>query len=427
MQHFSRLLDACEAIGGLAKELGVGLLEAEDTRLDGRTVRIAGRSLLNFCSCSYLGLELDPRLIEGAIDATRRFGTQFSVSRAFVSAPQYSELETLLAQITGGPTLVLPNTTLAHAAALPTLVGEGDVVLLDQLVHLSVQILVPLLERIGARVERLPHARMDRLETRLRALEATHPRVWFLLDGVYSMNGGLAAIDELRWLLERHPALHLYVDDAHGTSWTGRSGRGHALEQLTRRERVVVALSLNKSFGAGGGALVFPDESTRRRVRYTSTPTNFTGPLQPPMLGAAVASARIHASDEIGHLQGELRRLVEYANHRSIDLGLPLLNRESVVPIRFIGLGPQAASTSMATHLLERGLLPSCAVFPAVPAHQTGIRFTVTRHHQPADLDLLLETIADFLPEALARGGIDRAALDRAFGLKTEPVASEGS
>jgi hypothetical protein len=62
-------------------------------------------------------------------------------------------------------------------------------------------------------------------------------------------------------------------------------------------------------------------------------------------------------------------------------------------------------------------------VFPAVPPHQTGIRFTVTRHQRPADLDLLLETIADFLPEALARGGIDREALDEAFGLKSETAA----
>jgi 7-keto-8-aminopelargonate synthetase-like enzyme len=427
MQDSSRLLDACDAVGHLAKSLGIGLLDAEDTRLDGRTVRVGGRSLLNFCSCSYLGLELDPRLIEGAIDATRRFGTQFSVSRAFVSAPPYSELEGLLSEITRGPTLVLPSTTLATAAALPSLVGDGDAVLLDQQVHMSVQMVAPTLEWAGVHIERVPHARMDQLETRLRELEARHRRVWFLIDGVYSMHGDLAALGELQWLLERHPALQLYVDDAHGTSWTGRNGRGHALESLPRRDRVIVALSLNKSFGAGGGALVFPDESTRQRVRHTSAPTNFTGPLQPPMIGAALASARIHASDEIDRLQGELRYLVEHVNDRAVELGLPLLHHETVVPIRFIGLGPQAASTALATHLMERGLLTSCALFPAVPPHQTGIRFTVTRHHELADLDMLLETIADFLPEALARGNTDRAAVDRVFGLKPEPAASEAS
>ena len=146
--------------------------------------------------------------------------------------------------------------------------------------------------------------------------------------------------------------------------------------------------------------------------------------IGPTMIGAALASARIHVSKEIGRLQGELRRLIEHANRRAVELGLPLLHRDTAVPIRFIGLGPQEAATAMATHLLERGLLASCALFPAVPVHQTGIRFTVTRHQQPADLDLLLETIAEFLPEALARGGTDRMAVDRAFELKTEPAPS---
>ena len=179
--------------------------------------------------------------------------------------------------------------------------------------------------------------------------------------------------------------------------------------------------------GVPARLLVFPDENTLQRVRHTSPPTNFGGPLQPPMLGAAVASARIHASPEIHELQAELRQLLEHTNHRAVELGLPLLHRETVAPIRFIGLGPAEAATAMATHLLERGLLASCALFPAVPPHQTGIRFTVTRHHQLADIELLLETIADFLPEALARGGVDRAAVDLAFGPNAEPLAATGS
>jgi len=422
MRHFSKLLDVCDAIGHLARELGVGLLDAEDTRLDGRTVRIQGRSLLNYCSCSALGLELDPRLIEGAVDATRRFGTQFSMSRAFVSAPPYAELEERLGELAGAPCLVLPTTSLASAAALPSLVRSEDAVLVDQQVHMSVQVVMPLLERIGVHVEQVPHGRTEELDTHIRALEPRHARVWYLTDGVHSMHGALAATDDLHWLLERHPGLHLYVDDAHGTSWTGRHGRGHALELLPRRERVVVALSLNKSFGAGGAALVLPDEKLRQRVRHTSVPTNFAGPLQPPMLGAALASAAIHLTPEIETLQQELHDRIDHVNRRARELGLPLLHPETVVPIRFVGLGPGEASIAMASHLLERGLLASCALFPAVPPHQTGIRFTVTRHHELADLDLLLETLAEYLPEALARGGTDRAALERAFGAKTEPL-----
>jgi 7-keto-8-aminopelargonate synthetase-like enzyme len=419
MAASSDLLDACDVVGGLAREHGIGLLEAEDERLDGRSVRVGGRRLLQFCSCSYLGLELDPRLVEGAIDAARRFGTQFSVSRAFLSAPPYAELEARLDALTGGFCVVTPNTTLASAAALPSLVREGDAVLLDHQVHMTVQQAVPLLQRLGAAVELVRHGALERVEARLRELRGRHPRVWLLLDGVYSMHGDLAPIEALAWLLGRYEQLHLYVDDAHGTSWTGRHGRGHALEHLrgAERERAVVALSLNKSFGAGGGCLVLPDEAARRRVRHTAGPLLFTGPLQPPTLGAALASARVHASPELERLQAELGERIGHANARCRELGLPLLFPHERVPIRFVGLGPRAASVAMARHLRERGLLASCALFPAVPAHQTGIRFTLTRHHALEDVDRLLEEMAHFLPRALAAGGVTRAEVERSFGL----------
>jgi len=419
MASHSDLLDACDAVGDVARERGIGLLQAEDDRLDGRTVRVEGRRLLHFCSCSYLGLELDPRLVAGAIDAARRFGTQFSVSRAFLSAPPYAELEARLDEITGGFTLVTPNTTLASAAALPSLVREDDAVLFDHQLHMTVQQLIPLLQRLGAAVEVVRHGRLDKIEARIRELRGRHRRVWLLLDGVYSMHGDLAPIEALGWLLGRYEQLQLFVDDAHGTSWTGRHGRGHALERLRgpERERAIVALSLNKSFAAGGGALVLPDEATRRRVRHTAAPLLFTGPLQPPTLGAGLASARIHLSAELERLHTELRERIGYANARSQELGLPLLFPDQVSPIRFVGLGPRGASIAMTAHLKERGLLASCALFPAVPAHQTGLRFTLTRHHTLEDVDRLLTEMSRFLPSALAAGGVARADVERAFGL----------
>src|SRR5262249_43427551 len=157
-------------------------------------------------------------------------------------------------------------------------------------------------------VELVRHGRLDRIEERVAALGSRHRRVWLLLDGVYSMHGDRAPIEALGLLLGRHERLRLFVDDAHGTGWTGRHGRGPALERLSEAERAraVVVLSLNKSFAAGGGALVLPDEAARRRVRHTAAPLLFTGPLQPPTLGAALASARLHRSPELARLQAEL-------------------------------------------------------------------------------------------------------------------------
>jgi len=98
---------------------------AEDERLDGRTITVLGRRLVNFGSCSYLGLETHPAMRAGVVDAVGRYGTQFSSSRAFLSAPAYDAAERALAALFGRATILTPSTTLGHLAALPTVVSPA--------------------------------------------------------------------------------------------------------------------------------------------------------------------------------------------------------------------------------------------------------------------------------------------------------------
>jgi 7-keto-8-aminopelargonate synthetase-like enzyme len=411
---------------GIAR--GIAHRTVEDTHLDGRVITLDAHRAINFASCSYLGLEVDPRLKAAAIDAVERLGTQFSSSRSYLSAPPYAELEVLIGEMTGGHALVTPNTTLAHLSALPVIIGEEDAVILDHQVHHTVQLAVPQLRQQGARIEFIRHERMDQLDARIGELARHHPKVWYLADGVYSMYGNLAATDALRWLSGEHEQLHLYIDDAHGTSWRGRHGRGFALSELAGVERCFVAMSLNKAFAAAGGALVFPDAETRDRVAKCGGPMIFTGPLQPPMLGAAIASARIHLSEEISSLQCELMERVQFANRTAAELGVPLANT-CEVPIRFVALGKPVIAYDMVEHLLERGMLTNCAVFPAVPAKRCGVRFTLTRHQSLDDIRNLLEAVAEYLPAALKAAGSSREQIDADFGLtpKAKNRSSESS
>src|SRR5262252_2977214 len=136
---------------------------AEDERADGRTVTLDGHRLIHFASCSYLGLETDRRLKDAACQAIERYGTQFASSRAYLSAPLYAELESHLAQMTGGlPVVVTQTTSLGHLAALPVLVGERDAVLCDIKVHASVQAVLPTLRQTGVKCEFVQHNRIDR-------------------------------------------------------------------------------------------------------------------------------------------------------------------------------------------------------------------------------------------------------------------------
>src|SRR5690242_10589717 len=146
---------------------GKGLLlrTAGDEVLDGRTISLDGVELVNFGSCSYLGLELDPRMRQGVVDAVMRYGTQFSASRFYMSVSPYDELEELLSEMFGGHALVAPSTSLGHLSALPVLVTDRDAIVLDQQVHASVQTAASQLRLNGVTVEMIRHNRMDRLET----------------------------------------------------------------------------------------------------------------------------------------------------------------------------------------------------------------------------------------------------------------------
>jgi 7-keto-8-aminopelargonate synthetase-like enzyme len=115
-------------------------------------------------------------------------------------------------------------------------------------------------------------------------------------DGIYSMHGDVAPMGALRELLARHERLHLYIDDAHGMSWTGKHGRGHVLGDGRIAERMVVTVSLAKAFSASGGALIFPDRESARLVRTCGSTMIFSGPLQPARCWARASPRRASTS-----------------------------------------------------------------------------------------------------------------------------------
>jgi 7-keto-8-aminopelargonate synthetase-like enzyme len=364
--------------------------QAEGDGYAGSRVEVEGMSLANFGSCSYLGLEQRPELKAGAIEAINRYGTQFSYSRAYLSSPLYAELETLLGRITGGHVVVTPTTSLGHIAAMPALIRSGDAVLIDRSTHASAHTATALLGAIP--VLPVPHNDMVVLEREIERLSRVHERVWYLLDGVYSMFGDVAPFDAVNALLARYPKLHVYVDDAHATSWTGKNGRGLALENLKERRRIVVAMSLNKAFSAGGGCVVVFDPEDVGRIRRTG-PMVFAGPVQPPMVGAAVASARLHLEPSFEKLQSELRRRIHLATALAREHRLPLVC-DDATPIFFIVCGSPEATFSVARALRTRGIYVNISVFPAVPYRQAGIRFTLSLHNSDADIHHLMESLA---------------------------------
>jgi len=375
---------------------GLAHLTAEDTHVNGRYVTLGGQRRVNFGSCSYVGLETDLRLKNAACEAVLRYGVQFASSRAYVSCPPYRELEHLLKQLFGAPLVVAQTTTLAHFAALPVLVGAADAVLCDQAAHNSLQSVLPTLAANGTVCRLVRHNRMDRLDAMVAALARQHRRVWYLADGVYSMLGDVAPVVELRELLARHERLHLYVDDAHGISWSGRHGRGYVLGEEDLPPRTVVVASLAKAFSASGAALIFPDPEAARLVRTCGSTLIFSGPLQPALLGAGIASARIHLSNEIGERQRNLVDRIRLFNRLAEERAVPVGSR-ATTPIRFVPIGEDKRTFEVASELMTEGFFANTAVFPAVSPGRGGLRVALTVHQTHEDIRGLVDAIAQRL------------------------------
>jgi len=319
------IYETLEQIASHATKNGVIHLTTEDFKLEKNNIKINKKDYVNFGSCSYLSLEFDERIKQGAKQAIDDYGTQFSSSRAYVSPRFYDELESKLSLIFNAPTIVTPTTTLGHIAAIPVLIGPNDVVILDHQVHNSVQTAVAIVKSKGVKVEMVRHNRMDLLEEKIQNLKGEYDNIWYMADGIYSMYGDAAPLDEIYALMDRYSQFHFYVDDAHGMSCYGKHGRGYVLAEREIHNQMVMATSFAKAFATGGGALIFPNKELARKVRSFGGPMITSGPMQPSALGAAIASADIHLSGEIEELQEDLQQNIMYTNLMLKKYNLPNL------------------------------------------------------------------------------------------------------
>jgi len=287
-------------------------------------------------------------------------------------------------------------------------------VILDFQVHASVQTAAQLLKARGIPIHLVHHNNTAELERKIQNLKSKHEKIWYLADGVYSMHGDFAPLDQLAELLDSYEQFYMYIDDAHGMSWTGDNGRGFVRSIIPHHDKMVLAVSLNKAFATAGGALVFPDFESARRVRNCGGTYIFSGPVQPPMLGAALASAGLHLSGEIETYQEELRDLIQYMNLRLNEYNIPQV-KETDSPLFFIPLGSRDVTNSFVQRMQEDGFYVNLGSFPAVPMSRGGMRFTINRNLKKEDIDLIAEAIRRNYPATLAEEGVDFEKVARTF------------
>lgn len=405
-----------------AKDAKVIQLVATNTRSNPRHIVINGRSsdemVVNFGSCSYLGLETHDDIVKASSVAAQLFGSQFSSSQAYLSHELNEELESLLSEIYHNkPVMVAPTTTLAHIAALPVLVGDDDAVIVDMQVHSSVQTAAQLLKARGIPLTVIRHNDMESLENTIKKLrsDAKTRNIWYLADGVYSMYGDYADFTSLKELLGKYNNFHVYIDDAHGVGWTGKNGCGIARTHMGHPDRMILAVSLSKSFAVGGGgAIVFATEDQRTLVQNCGGPMIFSTPMQPTLLGAACASMKIHLSKEINERHARLEELTRYCDENMAALGLPQYSR-NLSPVFFIPVGKPEAVVDLVQRLLNDGFFVNSAIFPAVPMRKGGLRIIVAYHLTEKDIDNLLASLRKHYGSCLQDHGITKSYITKNF------------
>ena len=401
-----------------AKQAGVLHLYAGGESFSGRTIEVGGRELYHFGTTGYLGLEQDSRLKEAAMNAIERYGTQFPLSKSYISNPLYEQLEASIGEMYGHPIIITKNSTLGHMGVIPSAVDDNDVIILDHQVHWSVQNVAKMLKTRSVPIEMIRHNNLEMLEDKIKKYQHSKRHIWYMADGIYSMYGDYAPITELMALSEKYPQLHFYFDDVHGMSWVGKNGTGYVLDQLGELpENVLLFGTLSKTFGASGAVLACSNPQLYDKIKTFGGPLTFSAQLEPGSVAAAIASAQIHLSTEIYGLQQELRERIDCFNDCLSITDLPLINRNES-PVFYIGTGMPKTGYNFVNRLMGEGFFVNLGIFPAVPVKNTGVRITISRHNQKEEIKALVEAMKYHFPKALEDSQTDAQRVFHAFKLE---------
>lgn len=420
----NNFIDTVDTVFANAKEKGILHLYAEGKYLNGRTITINGEEMLHFGTTGYLGLEQDIRLKEAAITAINNYGTQFPLSKTYLSHPLYAELENKIGQMYNIPTIITKNSTLGHMAIIPTLIRDEDAVIVDHQAHWSVQNACQVLKLRGIPVEMIRHSNLEMLEDKIRTLMGKSGKIWYMADGVYSMYGDYAPVKELQHLIQKYPQLHLYFDDVHGMSWKGKNGTGFIFDAIgTLEENIVVVSTLSKTFGASGATFFCTDSKLREKIKTFGGPLTFSAQLEPASVAAAIASCDIHLSDEIYGLQTELAKKTKHFGSLLSTTSLPLVS-ENDSPVFFLGMGTPATAFNFTKRLFAEGFYLNLGIYPAVPIKNTGIRITISAHNKMEDITELARAMDYHFHKAVEETQSSEQKIRQAFRIESKTKLS---
>ncbi len=345
------------------------------------TVKVSnGREVLNLCANNYLGLADDPRVVAAAKEALDRWGYG-TASVRFICGTQevHKQLERRLSEFLQTDDTILYSSCFdANGGLFETLLGKEDAVLSDELNHASI---IDGIRLCPARRFRYRNRDMTDLEAQLQQAGDARRRL-IATDGVFSMDGYVAPLQDICELAERYDAM-VMVDDSHAVGFVGEHGGGTPeLHGVADRVDIVTG-TLGKALGGASGGYVSGRQEIVDVLRQRSRPYLFSNSVAPAI--AAASLVVLDLLEESDDLRARLRGNTSWFRERMTGLGFEILPGDH--PIVPVMLGDAARAAAMADLLLERGIYVIGFSYPVVPMGKARIRTQVSAAHTRDDLE----------------------------------------
>ncbi|MCD6377309.1 MAG: glycine C-acetyltransferase [Planctomycetes bacterium] len=351
----------------------------------GPVVKLAdGKEVINLCSNNYLGLANHPEVLRGAKEALDKFGNGTASVRFICGTfTIHQELEKTIAEfLSTERATTYVSCWNANEALVPTLLGESDAVISDELNHASI---IDACRLCGKKVTRLIYKHSDMADLKNKLEEAKDARRKLIItDGVFSMEGDLANLPEIVQLAQQYDAL-VAVDDSHAHGVLGKGGRGTP-EHFGVKVDIITG-TLGKALGGAAGGFIAASEPIIELMVQRSRPQIFSNALPPATAGGALAAIKLLQNNP--QLINQLQENVAYLRNGLKELGYNVIDSPSaIIPII---IGDTAKAIRMADEMLKYDILITGFGFPVVPEGTARLRAQVSAAHTRSHLDKALE------------------------------------
>lgn len=351
-----------------------------------------GQSVVNMCSNNYLGLGNHPDVVKAARDSYEAWGFGLGSVRFICGTQQiHKDLEAAVTRfLRTEDTIVYGSCFDANGGLFETLLGPEDVIISDQLNHASI---IDGVRLCKAQRLRFNNSDMADLEEKLKSAKSSRFRL-IATDGVFSMDGYVAKLDEICELADKYDAL-VMIDDCHAAGVIGKTGRGTTEYRGVMGRVDIITGTFGKALGGASGGFTSGRKEIVQMLRQRSRPYLFSNTLAPAIAaGSLKALAMLDSSTE---LVDRLRDNTRYFRERIAKTGLKVLPGEH--PITPIMLGDAALAQEMARRMLGKGVYVIGFSYPVVPQGQARIRTQVCAAHTRDDLDFVVEKFAEAAKE----------------------------